>query len=166
MKNILLLITGLICFQAYCPNTATAQGCPTPIPGFQYYTNGLTATFMDSSSVTGAATYSWDFGDGTGTSTGTFTNYTFSTAGTYWVCLFVQDSCGHDLYCDSVTVTDPCAPDANFISFVFNQLYVDFYDVSNTTGLTAYSWDFGDGLGTSTAQHPSYTYNVPGFYQV
>lgn len=32
--------------------------------------------------------------------------------------------------------------------------------------VTSWSWDFGDGQGTSIAQNPSYTYAVPGIYTV
>ena len=32
--------------------------------------------------------------------------------------------------------------------------------------VTSWSWDFGDGQGTSIAQNPSYTYTVPGIYTV
>jgi PKD repeat protein len=32
--------------------------------------------------------------------------------------------------------------------------------------VTSWSWDFGDGLGVSSAQNPSYTYTVPGSYTV
>ncbi|MEN9998339.1 MAG: hypothetical protein RI922_1329 [Bacteroidota bacterium] len=32
--------------------------------------------------------------------------------------------------------------------------------------VTSWSWDFGDGLGTSNTQNPSYTYATPGIYTV
>jgi len=32
--------------------------------------------------------------------------------------------------------------------------------------ITNYNWDFGDGLGTSTDENPSYTYTTAGIYQV
>jgi PKD repeat protein len=34
------------------------------------------------------------------------------------------------------------------------------------TGVTNYSWSFGDGVGTSTSANPSYTYANPGIYTV
>ena len=34
------------------------------------------------------------------------------------------------------------------------------------TGVTNYSWNFGDGVGTSTSANPSYTYSNPGIYTV
>lgn len=165
MKKIILLIISIICFQAYDSNTVLGQGCPQPTVGFQYTTNGLSVTFIDSSIVTGQATYNWNFGDGS-TSSSQNPTYTFNSPGTYWVCLFIQDSCAHNTYCDSITVTAPCAPTAAFIPFVFSQGNVDFYDVSSYSGSATFSWDFGDGSGTSSVQHPSYVYNLPGNYQV
>jgi PKD repeat protein len=44
-------------------------------------------------------------------------------------------------------------------------LTVDFTDLS-TGDPTSWSWDFGDGVGTSTDQHPNYTYNSAGTYTV
>jgi PKD repeat protein len=42
---------------------------------------------------------------------------------------------------------------------------VDFYDTS-TGSPTSWSWTFGDGIGTSAVQDPSYTYDYPGTYVV
>ena len=44
-------------------------------------------------------------------------------------------------------------------------LTVQFCDVSEGSP-TAWSWDFGDGIGTSTSQHPSYPYSAAGIYDV
>ncbi len=35
-----------------------------------------------------------------------------------------------------------------------------------STGAVSYEWDFGDGLGSSTAVNPTYTYNATGIYDV
>lgn len=35
-----------------------------------------------------------------------------------------------------------------------------------STGALSYEWDFGDGVGISTAVHPTYTYNLTGTYDV
>jgi PKD repeat protein len=44
-------------------------------------------------------------------------------------------------------------------------LLVKFTDTSGTINPTAFLWTFGDG-GTSTSENPSYTYNIPGVYNV
>jgi PKD repeat protein len=45
-------------------------------------------------------------------------------------------------------------------------LTVQFTDISVGLPPTAWLWNFGDGVGTSTVQHPSYTYQNPGTYDV
>jgi PKD repeat protein len=46
-----------------------------------------------------------------------------------------------------------------------NYLLTHFYGAS-TNSPTGWLWDFGDGIGTSTLQSPSYTYVTEGIYQV
>ncbi|HIA37838.1 MAG TPA: PKD domain-containing protein [Flavobacteriales bacterium] len=81
--------------------------CPFPMAGFSYSANGLSVVFNDSSIVTGNATYTWDFGDGSALSNQQ--SYTYSVSGTYNVCLAVTDSCGTDTICQDVVVTDSIA---------------------------------------------------------
>jgi hypothetical protein len=45
-------------------------------------------------------------------------------------------------------------------------LEVQFTDISKGLPPTAWLWDFGDGMGTSTLQHPTYTYQNAGTYDV
>ncbi len=68
-------------------------GGTTPTANFSFTTSGLTATFTDSSSDTGGTItgHSWNFGDGT-TSTTTSPSHTYSAAGTYTVTETVTDS--------------------------------------------------------------------------
>ncbi len=46
----------------------------------------------------------------------------------------------------------------------YNVTAIDFYNASEAGD--TYSWDFGDGTGTSTAESPSYIYALPGIYDV
>jgi serine protease len=68
-------------------------GGGTPTANFSYVTNGLTATFTDSSTDSGGTigSHSWTFGDG-GTSTATNPSHTYASAGTYSVKETVADS--------------------------------------------------------------------------
>ncbi|PIX33444.1 MAG: hypothetical protein COZ59_09390, partial [Bacteroidetes bacterium CG_4_8_14_3_um_filter_31_14] len=61
----------------------------------------LTVNFSNTSS---AGTYNWDFGNGF-SSTLQNPSFTYSTAGTYNVCLSLNSQCGSDVYCHNVTVT-------------------------------------------------------------
>ncbi len=64
--------------------------------------------------------------------------------------------------------SEPAPPVADFVGSPTsgpNPLIVTFTDLS-TGEPTTWSWDFGDGVGTSTEQNPSYTYNDLGTYTV
>ncbi|MBS0487885.1 MAG: pre-peptidase C-terminal domain-containing protein [Proteobacteria bacterium] len=65
----------------------------TPTANFSFVTNGLTATFTDSSTDSGGTigSHSWTFGDGA-TSTATNPSHTYAAAGTYSVTETVADS--------------------------------------------------------------------------
>ncbi|ALN59197.1 peptidase, families S8 and S53/PKD domain/proprotein convertase P-domain protein [Lysobacter enzymogenes] len=70
-------------------------GNAAPVANFMSSTNGLTATFTDTSSDSDGsiASRSWDFGDGT-TSTAANPSKTYAAAGTYTVKLTVVDNGG------------------------------------------------------------------------
>jgi PKD repeat protein len=126
----------------------------------------LSVAFTDAS--TGDVTsWSWDFGD-TGTSTGQNPNHTYAAAGTYTVTLTATGPGGSDgeTKTDYITVYGP--PVAAFSGSPTGgtaPLTVNFTDLSSGNP-TAWSWDFGDGVGASTQQNPSYTYNAIGLYTV
>ena len=73
--------------------------------------------------------------------------------------------------------TYPCASGPMFVpaplaaGFVDNapqpvSAAVTFTSTSGGVGPLLYAWDFGDGLGSSAAERPSYTYTAPGIYSV
>ncbi len=142
----------------------------TPTANFSFVTNGLTATFTDSSTDSGGTigSHSWTFGDGA-TSTATNPSHTYAAAGTYSVTETVSDSVSGTTNAKTQSVTVASAggtPSANF-SFVTNGLVATFTDSSTDSGGTigSHSWTFGDG-GTSTATSPSHTYAAAGTYSV
>ena len=107
--------------------------------------------------------YSWNFQDGTGTtSTGTTPSIThsFTAAGQYDVSLYVTTSTGCRgviIKPDYILIGTP--PVANFsatpLVICFDE-NVDFTDLTPSP-VTGWMWDFGDG-GGSTAQNPSHQY--------
>ena len=142
------------------PPVADFNGSPTTgeVP--------LQVNFTDAS--TGATSWSWDFGDGVGTSTQQNPSYTYNNAGTYTVTLTATNSCGSDQAVKTNYVTVTCTPPVADFSGTPTSgsapLTVDFTDLSSNA--TGWSWDFGDGVGTSTLQNPSYTYTAEGTYTV
>jgi len=63
---------------------------------------------------------------------------------------------------ERLTVTAPL-PKAGF-TYTINGLTANFTNTSEHA--VSYEWDFGDGVGTSAATHPAYTYGEPGSYTV
>jgi PKD repeat protein len=130
----------------------------------------LLVSFTDASTGTGIDGWDWDFGDGVGTSTAQNPNYTYPNPGTYTVTLTVSSS---SQSCDDTEVktgyiTVQGSPVADFSGAPLSgnaPLLVSFTDLS-TGNPDTWSWDFGDGIGTSSLQNPDYTYNDEGTYTV
>ena len=74
------------------------------------------ASFTDLSATTGPTTYSWDFGDGVGSSTLQNPSYTYSASGIYNVCLLVSDSCDTGTICLPIIVLDSITNIQNYSS--------------------------------------------------
>jgi hypothetical protein len=116
----------------------------------------------------GAATFAWDFGDGS-TSTSSNPSHTYAAEGTYYVCLTVTDTVGGgctSTNCDSVHVFTP-APHCNAHFFNLRDTITNgirYFSGNNSQGAT-YAWDFGDG-STSSNEDPSHVYANAGTYYV
>jgi PKD repeat protein len=158
--------TYTVCLQAssICgsgTNCETVEvSCPAPQAQFSFQKSELNVAFFDAS-VNGPASWAWDFGDGS-TSTTSNPTHTYSTPGEYSVCLTVSSVCGMTEVCQTVVVTC-AAPQADF-EFTPNQLNLIFTDASTNTP-TSWSWDFGDG-NSSDLPDPSHIFAEPGIYTV
>jgi PKD repeat protein len=155
-----VLITGF---------TTTASPCNA---NFSYVTgpNGSVNFVSTSSGTTASSVYAWTFG-GTGTGTGIAPAHTFTSNGTYQVCLtmtsssLVPNSCLNSI-CYSVVIsnvtpsTTPC--NANFSSVLGANGSVSFASTSTgTTAGTNYSWNFG-GSSTGSGSNPTHVYTSNG----
>lgn len=141
---------------------------------FNFSVNGNMAFFIDQSTIAAGHninSWHWDFGD-SNTSTSINPTHTYSTSGTYVVCLVVsanfngmicRDSICRDIVilngdrCDNVKLM------ANF-NYTGNGNTISFTDLSNLNlnyNIQSWNWNFGDG-NSSSSQHPSHTYNTIG----
>jgi gliding motility-associated-like protein len=115
----------------------------------------------------GIATYLWDFGDG-GTSTLANPSHTYVLQGTYTVKLFIttNDGCtDSSIFVNAVRAGNKSL--ANFSASPLAQCVgqaVQFTDL--TLPSDRWNWDFGDGIGTSTIQNPSYIYTDTGVFSI
>lgn len=132
-------------------------------------TSGCAPLLVDFTDLsTGNVTsWSWDFGDGNVSSAQNPSN-SYASAGTYTVSLTVSGPDGSDIETktDYIRVSDvPVADFSGAPTSGAAPLQVTFTDLS-TNGPTTWSWDFGDGVGTSSAQNPVYVYQNQGLYTV
>ncbi len=115
----------------------------------------------------GIASYLWDFGDG-GTSTFANPSHTYVLQGTYTVKLFIttNDGCtDSSIFVNAVRAGNKSL--ANFSASPLAQCVgqaVQFTDL--TVPSDRWSWDFGDGIGTSTVKNPSYIYTDTGVFTI
>ena len=74
---------------------------------YTYTVSNLTVYFTNTSSV---GANSWDFGNGSSSSSNS-PWHTFSSSGTYNVCLTLNTSCGVSLYCNEISLLDSSTND-------------------------------------------------------
>lgn len=113
----------------------TVEATTNPVAGFTVETSDLSATFTNTS--TNATTYTWDFGDETGTSTDENPTYVYSEGGTFTVKLTATNNDGSDEYTSEVSVST--ATDDNLImNGAFNDdsnwTIINHYEATNLNG--------------------------------
>ncbi len=130
--------------------------------------NPLTVDFTDTTTGGAPSGWLWDFGDGD-VSTQQHPTHVFDDPGTWTVSLTVSLGPQQDTVTmpDLVTVEPaPLAPDFTAAPVSGpTPLTVAFTDTTTGGAPDAWLWDFGDG-GTSTLQHPSHAFLMPGDHTV
>ncbi len=111
----------------------------------------------------GAASYTWDLGDGAITTT-VSPVYRYSSPGVFTVVLTATTQCGSDVVTDVITVWPP--PTAMFTPSV-TKTYpgVPITFANHSLGAVGHGWHFGDGA-ISHVISPVHAYRLPGAYTV
>jgi len=167
-------VTLIVYSQNGCSDTLT-QPVPVhylPDVGFYNATPCLNggSQFIDTTFVadTTVIDWQWNFGDGNTTS-GDDPLHNYQAAGNYNVTLVATTGFG---CVDSATLgtTVLQGPNADFEADNYSvNLFqsINFTDQSTPSGsLTDWFWDFGDLIGTSNNQNPTYDYDSSGTYGV
>ncbi|WP_165836287.1 PKD domain-containing protein [Taibaiella soli] len=175
----------MIAYSGSCTDsiTHTITVRPSPTPNFTFAPQlacPAPATISFTNTSGGGNGYTWSFGDG-GSSTATSPTHTYTNNYVFPVTLIVSSSFGckdsvtkdvgiYDLFVDIyASKTSGCAPlPVDFKPFPKTHTVPPLYNSTTTYPGTAvsYTWDFGDGTGTSTQTMPSHTYQSPGVYLV
>ena len=140
-----------------------------PTAEFGFVCAGLGCDFTDGSTDTDGSvqSWTWDFGDGSG-STEQHPTHAYTSGGSYEVSLAVTDDSGASRSLTrTVSVSDGnSSPTAAFTPSC-TELACAFTDGSSDGDGTvvAWEWSFGDGE-TSDLASPSYVYAAPGTYTV
>ena len=138
-------------------------------PNFTF-TNGTTAN-----DAAAAFTYSWNFGDGTPSSTAVNPSHTYTSGGTYIVTLTATNTNGGLTDVITNTVVAAIKPSAAFTSDVdyggdiYSNPNVNFTNASSSNdgaAVYSYSWNFGDASALSTLANPTHQYAAGGTYLV
>lgn len=141
-------------------DTTFCYECPTVSANFDWNNQNYNVDF-GYLGVGAADSIYWDLGDGNSSVDSAFT-HTYTSAGSYQVCLYAYNFCGVDTFCRQVAVVCD-APIADFSAAVQGDTVV-FEDLS-AGSVTDYYWDLGDG-SFSTAADFSHIYADTGVYQV
>jgi PKD repeat protein len=163
-------VTLIVTSAEGCTDTITQNITVLPVPNAGFLATPTTQIYPNASigfnntSSNGSWQYLWDFGDGNDTMAFDPGTYTYATWGTYTIQLIVFSQFCSDTVTQDVTIIPP-VPVADFIGSGegCEPLTVDF--INNSEWETTYLWNFGDG-GTSTNEHPTYTYQFAGTYTV
>ncbi len=122
----------------------------------------LAVQFTNASSAN-ATTWAWTFPGGSpATSTAQNPSVNYAAPGTYNVTLIASNSAGSDTTTFTNYINAQGPPTTGFT--VATNVFVANFTNTTVNG-TSYSWAFGDG-GTSTSANPSHTYAGDGTYTV
>ena len=124
-----------------------------------------TVTFTNTTVNAASYTHTWDFGDGNSSTLITPGAHVYATWGVYNVTLIVTNGFCFDTTTQVVTIVPP-PPVASFLGVFEGCRPLTIAPINTSQFATSYLWDFGDGIGTSTATNPTYTFYNAGNYTI
>lgn len=130
-----------------------------PVADFTYF-GDPTTYFVDFSTHIPTNWY-WDFGDG-GSSIEQNPSHTYTSNGTYIVCLTAGNDVGSDTHCQTIVINGYPTTVASYT--YSGDPEVIFTDLSSNSPSTWF-WDFADGT-YSTEQNPAHTFTSNSVYNV
>ncbi len=139
---------------------AVVTVCLATTANFTSAVNGGTVQFTDIS-ASEVTSWTWDFGDSSPLNNTQNPQHTFSTNGTYQVCLIANSACSADTFCTSITICYPVT--ANY-TYTVNGATANFTGAS--ANATTWVYDYGDASPLDTVQNGSHTYTANGIYFV
>jgi len=147
----------------------SAQATPTPTSG-----SGCAPLFVQfANNSSNGATYVWDFGDGSPTSTAFAPSHTYTTAGHYTLKLIASNSNACTKLVDTAYVSITVDTGSVLPAFTITKIdscgpYV--IHINNTsqhgTATATYTWDYGDGTNFTGSNPPNHTYSPAGTYTI
>jgi gliding motility-associated-like protein len=160
-KDVILQVTQYGC-SSYDTNTVNVVAGPNAAFSFSGQCSGVPITFTDS--LQGNPNYwLWNFGDGTGTMTGSPVTHTYANAGTYWIMLVDTNAngCTDTLFREFTVFASPipsfyskspvCAGENSTVTYT-----------GNASTAAVYNWDFGLGTIVSGSGQGPYEILWPG----
>jgi gliding motility-associated-like protein len=139
---------------------------PNPVSLYSATTACHTYSTLFTDNSTAAVSWGWDFGDATAIDNTQSPSHIFANPGNYNVSLLVTNVFGCT-NSSSQTVTVLPQPVADFsFSTVCARQSVQFTDITAGSGLTGWTWDFGDATTVSNLQDPTHIYTLGGTYNV
>ena len=119
---------------------------------------------LNNTSSPGNWSHAWSFGDGASSNLVQPGSHTYGSWGTFTIMLVVSSTACSDTATQQVTITPPL-PTASFLGQGEGCAPLTVSFTNTSLQALSYQWSFGDG-GTSTADNPTYVYNVAGTYSV
>jgi PKD repeat protein len=163
-----------------CSDTIQKEVIITPKPGVDFYFGDVTCmetplaftTDTIATNIATIASFSWNFGDGSATSSAQNPVHTYTNSGTFTVTLTVTDLNG----CINSISHEVTIGESPVSMFSYANSCQDsptqFTDLSlapNNGTIVSWYWNFGVNSSTSdtsVVQNPSFTYTLPGIYTV